>query len=699
MTFNIFFQTLCNKFFNHETPELPNSRTSILLLIFLFLIIKTTTAQFQITRIAKFYQRGINISCYGAMDGEINLVVEGETGPYLFNWSNGSFSQSLQNLSAGDYTVVVTNINGQTETATITLYQPNELRVTLEPVVYDGGYHITAAGYNDGVIVAHVEGGTADYLYLWSNGETQYKADGLSAGNYSVTVTDMNACTASATVVLTQPTPLQVVSITSPMNNGYNVSCKDGSDGAINLVVAGGVQSQPYTFRWSTGREEQNLSGIPAGNYSVRITDAAGASVVTQITLTEPPLFKISGMVPSLYPNGKNLSCNTCSNGSITVNTTGGVGTPTYLWETGPTTQTITNQQAGTYFVTVTDLNGCTANSSKSLVAPERDDWSMFGNANILPDSQYIGTKDNKDFVLRTNNIERLRAYASGNLKISKDLSAENINADNKITIGGVKVFGFSPATGGNPEIMSFGSNPTLVPFSSISSCVIPTLNVQTNYQFNGTIQLYGNSYAGGNLNVMEVGFDGANSIIDATGTSTDPAVSKLLLNYYCGRDVIVGNHNSGDLFANHNFFVNGNVGIGPGILNPTERLEVNGNIKATSLAGTGNRIVLADQDGRLIPSLTNSTSTEWSTTGNSQTNSSQDYIGTSDYQDLVFKINSNEVLRMAVNEKATVFNAPNSLQLSTTTIGPITAAANNFYSTGYIGFNARRYNSGTSSY
>ena len=459
MTLSIFFHSLCNKFFNHETPELPNSRTpelpnselpnsklqtpdsrtpglpdsrtpglrspvselriSILLLIFLFLLIKTTTAQFQITPIAKFYQSGINISCYGAMDGEINLVVEGETGPYLFNWSNGSFSQKLQNLSAGDYTVVVTDINGQTETATITLYQPNELRVTLDPVVYDGGYHITAAGNNDGVIVAVVTGGTADYVYLWSNSTTQYKAGDLYAGPYTVTVTDMNACTASASVVLTQPTPLQVISITSPMNNGYNVSCKDGSDGAINLVVAGGVQSQPYTFRWSTGREEQNLSGIPAGNYSVRITDAAGASVVTQITLTEPPLFKISGMVPSLYPNGKNLSCNTCSNGSITVNTTGGVGTPTYLWETGPITQTITNQQAGTYFVTVTDANGCMASSSKSLVAPERDDWSMFGNNGTNPNSQFMGTTDSVDFVFRTKNTERLRIKGNGSLIVN----------------------------------------------------------------------------------------------------------------------------------------------------------------------------------------------------------------------------------------------------------------------------------------
>jgi hypothetical protein len=201
------------------------------------------------------------------MDGEINLSVENGAGPYLFNWSNGSFSQNLHNIGAGDYTVVVTDINGQTASATITLYQPNALQVTLKPLVYDGGYHITATGNNDGVIEAQVKGGTADYSYLWSNGETQYKADGLYAGSYSVTVTDMNACTATASVVLTQPTPLQIISITSPTNNGYNVSCKDGSDGVINLVVAGGVQSAPYKYNWSNGHITQNLTGVKAGNF------------------------------------------------------------------------------------------------------------------------------------------------------------------------------------------------------------------------------------------------------------------------------------------------------------------------------------------------------------------------------------------------------------------------------------------------
>ena len=106
---------------------------------------------------------------------------------------------------------------------------------------------------------------------------------------------------------------------------------------------------------------------------------------------------------------------------------------------------------------------------------------------------------------------------------------------------------------------MSFGPTSS----NSIVSCIAPGLNSNPNYQFNGTIQIWQNSIDGVNLNVLEMGHDGANSIIDATGTSTDPSLNRLLINYHCGRDVFVGNGGSGDLTANRNFFALGKVGIG----------------------------------------------------------------------------------------------------------------------------------------
>ena len=120
---------------------------------------------------------------------------------------------------------------------------------------------------------------------------------------------------------------------------------------------------------------------------------------------------------------------------------------------------------------------------------------------------------------------------------------------------------GFEPATANSKAIMSFGAPPNTT--MSINSCKNPSLNTPPNYQFNGTIQLYGFAPSGGFSNIMEVGFDGINAVIDATGTSLDPDANRLLLNYYCGHDVFVGNSNGGDLTANRNMLVNGNMGIG----------------------------------------------------------------------------------------------------------------------------------------
>ena len=125
---------------------------------------------------------------------------------------------------------------------------------------------------------------------------------------------------------------------------------------------------------------------------------------------------------------------------------------------------------------------------------------------------------------------------------------------------------------------MSFGQPST----TSITSCVSPSLSQNPNYQFNGAIQVWENSASGGNLNILELGHDGANAIIDATGTSSDPLYNRLLINYYCGKDVIIGNVTSGDLTANHNF-------------------HVLGDINGSTLAGSGFNLLQSDGTGKIM--------------------------------------------------------------------------------------------------
>ncbi|MEO0312489.1 MAG: hypothetical protein RIQ89_2146, partial [Bacteroidota bacterium] len=144
------------------------------------------------------------------------------------------------------------------------------------------------------------------------------------------------------------------------------------------------------------------------------------------------------------------------------------------------------------------------------------------------------------------------------------------LQLENGLKLGSAMPIKYQAATASQKEILSFGAAPN----NGLSSITCnPTVNVAPLYQFNGSIQLHGTNPAG--LNVMEVGFDGANSIIESAINSTNHTDNRLLLNYYCGRDVFIGNLTSGDLTANHNLNVIGKIGIG--ISHPLFKLDIVG--------------------------------------------------------------------------------------------------------------------------
>lgn len=301
------------------------------------------------------------------------------------------------------------------------------LVVTLIPSVY-GGYNISNQGGHDGEISTEPKGGSQPYTYAWSTGATTENIYELTAGNYSLILTDANGCTVTGSQTMTEPTPLHVVSITSPQHHGYNISCKGGNDGAINLSVTGGVP--PYKYDWNTGSFDEDLSNLIAGEYSVRITDDNQAEIISSIVLTQPPGSLKVDLTPQIYANGFNLSCHDCSNGSLTAIGSAGVAPYTFLWSNGQTTATISGLQAIDYSCIITDVNGCTSTAEKTLLAPERDDWSMVGNANTNPTTQFIGTTDNKDVVFKTNNAERLKLKGNGDLSIHGNIKLDSLSSD-----------------------------------------------------------------------------------------------------------------------------------------------------------------------------------------------------------------------------------------------------------------------------
>ena len=310
---------------------------------------------------------GYNVSC-GGSDGSINLVVNGGNPSYTYQWSNGETSQNIDSLSAGNYTVTITDANGCTFTDNITLTQPGAYSSSITSPTYAGGYNINCNGASNGVIDLTMSGGTAPYIYSWSNGDTTQDLSGLQPGTYTVTATDQNNCTITTSITLTEPPVLQSL-INSPLNpGGYNISCFGGANGSATVT---GIDGTPgYTYQWSTGGTAASISNLSAGTYQVTVTDSNGCSILDSITLTEPPTLAVTSVTSPAYPGGWNISCNGGDDGTVIVNATGGSPGYTYNWSNGDTTQTITNVSVTIYIATVTDVNGCTATGSLTLTEP-----------------------------------------------------------------------------------------------------------------------------------------------------------------------------------------------------------------------------------------------------------------------------------------------------------------------------------------
>ena len=308
---------------------------------------------------------GTNISCNGSTDGSIDLTVSGGASPFTYSWSNGATTQDLSSLGAGTYSVTVTDANNCSTTANSTITQPAPLTSPTVSSSYNGGYNVGCNGSTNGSINLTPAGGTAPYTYIWSNGQTTQDLANLGAGTFTVTVTDLNGCTSSTSVTLTEPTPF-TNTLTSPtFAGGFNVTCL-GNDGSIDLTPAGGTS--PYSYNWNTGATTQDLTGLGAGIYTVTITDANGCSSTGSITLTQSSTLTLAATLSSY--NGNNISCNGISDGSIDLTVTGGAAPFTYSWSNGATTQDLSSLGAGTYTVTVTDANNCSTTATSTITQP-----------------------------------------------------------------------------------------------------------------------------------------------------------------------------------------------------------------------------------------------------------------------------------------------------------------------------------------
>ena len=270
-------------------------------------------------------------------DGSVDLTITNGTAPFTISWSNGSTTEDLSGIVSGNYFVTVSDVNGCSTTDSISVgdNQGPELSVA----------SLDATCTNDnGSIDVSISGGVSPYSYTWNNGATTEDINGLSAGNYFVTVTDANGCTANVNAtILSAPAPFASSIATSTNCNNAN--------GAINLTVTNGFA--PYTYLWSNGETTQDIDSIVAGNYTVTITDVVGCVITNSIAV-----LNISG--PSITSILYQSTCEN-ANGAIDISISGGVLPYTYFWNTFSVNQDLINITSGNYFVTVTDAAGCVA--------------------------------------------------------------------------------------------------------------------------------------------------------------------------------------------------------------------------------------------------------------------------------------------------------------------------------------------------
>ncbi|MBL0054312.1 MAG: T9SS type A sorting domain-containing protein [Bacteroidetes bacterium] len=200
----------------------------------------------------------------------------------------------------------------------------------------------TSCANNSGTATATAAGGSIPYTYLWNNGATTSTITGLSAGSYTVTVTDAKGCTKNGTYIVIQGSST-TVTITPT-----NITCFGGSNGnAVAMPVGGG----PFTYLWSNGKTTKKIWGLTVGAYTVTVTNSFGCTTTASVTIISPSK-AITCITTTMNDQGG------CT-GTATTSITGGTAPYTLLWSNGATTSSVGNLCAGFYTVSITDANGC----------------------------------------------------------------------------------------------------------------------------------------------------------------------------------------------------------------------------------------------------------------------------------------------------------------------------------------------------
>lgn len=315
------------------------------------------------------------IECYGDNDASIIInSISGGVAPYTVAWSNFGTGMSQFNLSAGTYTITITDAEDCVRAFPIVI---DEAPIFLiDPVVTQ----MSCAGENDASIVLNFQGGIAPITVVWDDDATAgVERNNLAPGNYSVTITDGTPCVIQESFTIFNILPLQLsANVTDALD------CDDTNSGAINLLIQGGTP--PFSVSWSNGAITEDLTAIPPNTYVVTVTDANGCSIEGSwdVNRFEPLTLDVDTQ--------SEVDCDTKTvNQTFVAMASGGVPPFTYNWSSGTVSgannELMTTDEDGLVLLEVTDAQGCTTNYSLNVDIPVLGDpdfdVSSFGFSNF----------------------------------------------------------------------------------------------------------------------------------------------------------------------------------------------------------------------------------------------------------------------------------------------------------------------------
>lgn len=291
----------------------------------------------------------LNSKCFKP-NGSITLNNIVGTAPYTYSWSNGQKTQNITNLLPGTYYLTMTDVKSCIKKDTITISSSPTMNYTLKIIP-------SKCNNANGAIQVTSLSGVSPFKYQWSNGDTTANNSNLTAGNYSISITDGNGCVVQKTAVLPNNSNPKLTI------NKTNATCA-GSNGAITANVTGALGKINYL--WSNGSTQNPLKNVVSGKYSLTITDSIGCSKIDSVNITTNPAAKVNYSMVLPF-------CNS-NNGSLTASIVSGTPPFSFVWNNLDTNRSRTGLANGTYIVFYKDSLNCSRTDTLKLnaIAPQK---------------------------------------------------------------------------------------------------------------------------------------------------------------------------------------------------------------------------------------------------------------------------------------------------------------------------------------